>query len=73
MVFQCAIRTNRVPSPPVDRVRLKYFELRNDRGYLFVPNNVYTPEANRLFYFDNTIKVEFSGKGSAYKPIKARL
>ena len=46
-----------VPSPPIDRVRLKCFESSNDRGHLSIPNNVYTPEANRLSYFDNnTIK-----------------
>ena len=40
-------------SPPVfniyDRVRRKFFESSNDRGYLLIPSNGFTPAANRLY------------------------
>ena len=39
-----------------------FFEESNDRGYLLIPSNAYTPAANRLYYFDNIIQESTSAE-----------
>ena len=44
------------PLVRICRVRQNFFETSNDRGFLLLPSNAYTPAAYRLYCFDNIIK-----------------